>query len=150
MDKRTATTFYLPSGAGKKEIKALNILSTLGRKKMDFLVWMIDVVEMNYNIDLGSLSQKELLSLENAPIPQQGQIAEMLERLSAALANQNNKPTKKVSKKPTSFTYETETTLPIKQVSKHSEPANEDALLEDELSNSQSSMLFAGLSGFGI
>jgi len=146
---RQATTFYLPSRAGKKEIKALNILSTLGRKKMDFLVWMIDVVEMNYNIDLGSLSQKELLSLENAPIPQQGQIAEMLERLSTALANQNVKPSKKISKNPTPV-YTAEKEILLKKKSKQPAVTSEDSLLEDELSASQSNMLFAGLSGFGI
>ena len=161
--RRPATTFYFHESRNPKQEKAYKVLKKMERKKLDFLIWMINVTEMTYGVNFDELNKKELLALMKTPIPQHNQMTELMEKLSNALAMQNEveKDKAKLSDSRKEKNKERQSAPNIEDTAKastvHAE-AKEDPISlidddnpdSDELSESQSDMLFDGLSGFNL
>lgn len=159
---RPSTTFYFHKNMNKQETKVYETLTKLGRKKLDFTAWMINVVELTYNIDLDKLSKKELLALTKTPLPQQDQMFKMLNNLLAqrdisdiAAKNEQHKDVQinNITKtnKNNDMNHKSK-----KEIEKLDDSSITDSAIpdiqedDDSLSDFQSGMLFDGLSGFDV
>ena len=134
MDNRgyKKTSLYC-KGENPEESRAFSIFKRLGRRKIDFLVSCVNLVEESYNVDLADMSSAKILSLFNDGSTVKGTVKKKTPNTIAFSAKEKPPVKTDIAKEDTSMRTESNTEVVDE------EPAS------DEILDDQAQLLLDGL-----